>query len=64
LAGCILWLQNRRDEGETLKKSLQAEAKERFGTGLTTRVFDTAYKEVFAKLRGRPQNVTQNNPQK
>jgi hypothetical protein len=63
-ARCVTWMQKRREDGETRKKALKGEAQKHFGTGLTTRIFDAAYKEVFAKARGRPKKLSQNNPQK
>jgi hypothetical protein len=54
LTQCIEWLRKRRKEGGGLKKGLRAEALKHFGAALKTRIFDQAYKVVFAKARGRP----------
>jgi hypothetical protein len=57
LDSCIDWLQNRRLAGESRRKVLQTEAIKHFGTTLTTRIFDAAYKAVFFKTRGRPRTT-------
>lgn len=52
---CVDWLRQRASGGrEAVKKSLLAEAKDRFGSTLTHRDFDAAYKQVFARTLGRP----------
>jgi hypothetical protein len=57
---CIEWMQRRSHEGEGVRKVLQREAIDQFGGDLTSRTFDTAYKAVFSKSRGRPRR---NSPQ-
>jgi len=54
LAECIEWMTLRGQEGESRRKVLQRDAKAKFGSDLTTRLFDTVYKQVFAKRLGRP----------
>jgi len=51
---CAAFLRGRQAAGEARKKILSHEARAELGDALTTRDFDTAYKEVFAKKRGRP----------
>jgi hypothetical protein len=51
---CLEWMRQRAQEGEDRKKVLQGEAIKLFGDDLTTRTFDSAYKEIFSKPRGRP----------
>jgi hypothetical protein len=51
---CLDWMRQRAQEGESGKKVLQRDAKKLFGDDLTTRTFDSAYKEIFSKPRGRP----------
>jgi hypothetical protein len=51
---CLDWMRQRAQEGESRKKVLQKEGKELLGNELTTRIFDSAYKEIFSKPRGRP----------
>jgi hypothetical protein len=51
---CELMLLRRKEQGESLRKVLLQEAAEHFGEPLPARVFDTAYKKVFEKRRGRP----------
>jgi len=53
---CIKWMEQRSHEGESRRKVLQGEALAVFGQDLTTRVFDTGYKAVFSRPRGRPRN--------
>jgi hypothetical protein len=47
-------MKQRKFEGASTKKSLQKEAEQRFGSALTKRTFDSAYKAVFDRKRGRP----------
>jgi hypothetical protein len=54
IESCSLWLRQRPDAGESPKKVLIEEAREQFGNVLTTRDFDSAYKSVFNRRRGRP----------
>lgn len=54
VARCAEFLRRRRDAGESRKKILGHEARAELGDALTTRDFDAAYKEVFARKRGRP----------
>jgi hypothetical protein len=65
LSGCAEWMKKRGQEGESRKKVLQRRAMELFGEGLTTRLFDAAYKQTFSKPRGRPRLNKSNlhNPQ-
>ena len=49
---CIAWLQGRKAAGESAKKVLQWQAREKFPK-LTDRSFDFAYKTVFKRKRGR-----------
>jgi hypothetical protein len=53
---CIQWLEQRKHEGEGRRKVLQGEALTVLGQDLTTRMFDTAYRAVFSRSRGRPRN--------
>jgi hypothetical protein len=59
---CIAWLKSRKAAGESAKKALQWQAREKFPK-LTTRNFDIAYKTVFKRERGRPSKLmkTQRN---
>ena len=50
---CVAWLKRRRFEGEDSKKLLHREAL-RYWPGLTSRMFETSYKAVFDRPRGRP----------
>jgi hypothetical protein len=50
---CIAWLESRKAAGESAKKVLQWQAREKFPK-LTDRSFDIAYKTVFKRKRGRP----------
>jgi hypothetical protein len=50
---CILWMRQRRAEGQAQKKVLEGESLRRW-PDLTTREFAAAYKIVFAHRRGRP----------
>ena len=50
---CIAWLQGRKAAGESAKKALQWQAREKFPK-LADRDFDFAYKMVFERKRGRP----------
>ena len=54
---CRSWLQQRGEEGESVKKILARRASKQFGSDLTTRMFDAAYKDVFGKVRGRPRKT-------
>jgi hypothetical protein len=52
---CVSWLRELKSRGDVnSKKVLEGEAFKRFGSDLTTRLFDRAYKAVFNKKRGRP----------
>lgn len=51
---CSKWMERRRQEGESRRKTLEGEATALFGQDLTTRTFAGAYTRVFAKPRGRP----------
>jgi hypothetical protein len=51
---CLEWMRQRAQGGESRKKVLKGEAMKLFGDDLTTRTFDSVYKEIFSKPRGRP----------
>ena len=53
-ARCVEFLRRRRAAGESRKKILAHEARAELGDALTSRDFDAAYREVFARKRGRP----------
>jgi hypothetical protein len=54
-SNCIAWLKERSIAGLVEKKFvLYAEARQRFGNGLTHAIFDAAYLAVFGRARGRP----------
>jgi hypothetical protein len=57
LEECIAWMRQRQAMGESRRKVLEGEAIKQFGTALTTRMFDTAYKAIFHKPRGRPRKT-------
>ncbi len=48
------WLTAEPGRATSAKKTLAFEAREHFGGLLTTRVFDAAYSQAFARPRGRP----------
>jgi hypothetical protein len=49
------WLTNLREQrGDQLKKTLLHEAREVFGEEFINRVFDTGYREIYRRKRGRP----------
>jgi hypothetical protein len=52
------WLAERGSrQGEELKKTLLDAACRKFGDECTTRVFDTAYRQVYGRKRGRPRKA-------
>lgn len=51
---CVAWLKRRRFEREDSKKLWHREAVKYFGPELTVRMFETSYKAVFDRRRGRP----------
>ena len=51
---CAAWLRLTVPLGQAPKKSLSKKAREHFGSKLTDRNFNAAYKLVFNRLRGRP----------
>ena len=54
LSECIAWMKKRKIEGVSVKKDLEREARNKFGDTFTRRLFESAYKAVFNKVRGRP----------
>jgi hypothetical protein len=49
------WLERRQAQGgEELKKALFAAARHEFGHACTGRAFDAAYRQIYARRRGRP----------
>ena len=54
LNDCIRWMKEQKISGVIEKKLLQRKAKSIFGGKLTNRLFETSYKAVFNKARGRP----------
>jgi hypothetical protein len=51
------WLKARMVEGESSRKMLSHKAEMHFGDKLTNRIFDVAYKSVFARSRVAPQSL-------
>jgi hypothetical protein len=54
LNDCIAWMKQQKLEGISEKKALWRQARQVFGTALTNRMFESSYKAVFDRGRGRP----------